>query len=58
MNKSKQDKEGNLDKMEGIAKSPTRVGFSEIIWSWIGAFLGIAAVSYIITSLKKRILSW
>ncbi len=36
-----------LSKMRGTAKSPPRVGVSEIVWSWIGAFLGIAAVAYI-----------
>lgn len=34
-------------KMKGVTKSPPAVSFSEIIWSWIGAFLGISAVSYI-----------
>lgn len=33
--------------MKGTTKSPPAVGFSEIIWSWIGAFLGIAAVAFI-----------
>jgi len=32
--------------MRGTTKSPPGVTFSEIIWSWIGAFIGIAAVSY------------
>ncbi len=32
-------------KMKGTTKSPPIVSFSEIIWSWIGAFLGIAAVA-------------
>jgi len=36
-----------FSKMRGANKSPPRVNLSEIIWSWIGAFLGIAAVSYI-----------
>jgi CBS-domain-containing membrane protein len=36
-----------LDKMRGTSKSPPAVSLSEIIWSWIGAFLGIAAVAYI-----------
>ncbi len=31
--------------MKGVTKSPPAVSFSEIIWSWIGAFL--SAVSYI-----------
>lgn len=34
-------------KMGGITKSPPRVSFSEIAWSWIGAFLGITTVAYI-----------
>ncbi len=33
-------------KMKGSDKSPPGVGMSEICWSWIGAFLGIAAVAY------------
>ena len=31
--------------MKGTTKSPPAVGLSEIIWSWIGSFLGIAAVA-------------
>jgi CBS-domain-containing membrane protein len=34
-------------KMKGTTKSPPAVGFSEIIWSWIGAFLGIGSVAFI-----------
>jgi len=33
--------------MKGTTKSPPMVSLSEIAWSWIGALLGIAAVSYI-----------
>jgi CBS-domain-containing membrane protein len=33
-----------LAKMKGVGTSPPRVSASEIAWSWIGAFLGIAAV--------------
>lgn len=33
--------------MKGSTKSPPLVSLSEIVWSWIGAFLGIAAVAYI-----------
>jgi len=33
--------------MKGITKSPPMVSFPEIVWSWIGAFIGIGAVSYI-----------
>lgn len=36
-----------IGKMKGITKSPPRVSLSEIIWSWIGAFLGIALVAFI-----------
>lgn len=38
---------GYLRKMQGMTKSPPRVSLSEIIWSWIGAFLGIGAVAVI-----------
>ncbi len=34
-----------FNKMKGTTKSPPGVSLSEISWSWIGAFLGIAAVS-------------
>ncbi|MBF0477197.1 MAG: HPP family protein [Deltaproteobacteria bacterium] len=34
-------------KMKGITQSPPAVGLSEVAWSWVGAFLGIAAVAYI-----------
>ncbi len=34
-------------KMKGSALSPPRVSLVEIFWSWIGAFLGIGAVSFI-----------
>lgn len=34
-------------KMKGTTKSPPAVSILEIVWSWIGAFLGIAAVAYI-----------
>jgi CBS-domain-containing membrane protein len=36
-----------LKKMEGEAKSPPRVSLSEIVWSWIGGFSGIALVAYL-----------
>jgi len=36
-----------LDKMKGTTTSPPMVSLSEIVWSWIGAFFGIAAVAYI-----------
>jgi CBS-domain-containing membrane protein len=36
-----------FSKMKGTTQSPPRVSLFEIIWSWIGAFLGIAAVALI-----------
>ncbi len=36
-----------INKMKGTTKSPPMVSLSEIGWSWIGAFLGIAAVAFI-----------
>jgi CBS-domain-containing membrane protein len=34
-------------KMKGTTKSPPRVSWSEIIWSWIGAFLAIGVLGYL-----------
>jgi CBS-domain-containing membrane protein len=34
-------------KMKGVTTSPPRVSFSEMLWSWAGSFLGIAAVALI-----------
>jgi CBS-domain-containing membrane protein len=31
-------------KMKGNTQSPPRVSYAEIVWSWIGSFLGISAV--------------
>ena len=36
-----------IAKMKGITKSPPGVSALEIFWSWVGAFLGIAAVGLI-----------
>jgi CBS-domain-containing membrane protein len=36
---------GYFQKMKGITKSPPAVSFGEIVWSWIGAFLGILPVA-------------
>lgn len=36
-----------FQKMKGMAKGPPGAGVREIIWSWIGSFLGISAVSYL-----------
>lgn len=34
-----------LSKLTGPSQSPPRVGWGEIFWSWLGSFLGIAAVA-------------
>ena len=34
-------------KMRGTTASPPRVSIKEVIWSWIGSFLGIAAVGIV-----------
>jgi CBS-domain-containing membrane protein len=36
-----------FSKMKGTTESPPAVGISEICWSWIGSFIGIAAVASI-----------
>ena len=33
--------------MKGEAKSPPSIGLTEILWSWVGAFLGISAVAFL-----------
>lgn len=33
--------------MKGRTQSPPAVGFTEIAWSWVGAFLGILPVAYL-----------
>lgn len=33
-----------FQKMKGVTTSPPRVSIVEMIWSWMGSFLGIAAV--------------
>jgi CBS-domain-containing membrane protein len=34
-------------KMAGTTQSPPRAGVAEILWSWLGAFLGIGAVAWL-----------
>lgn len=34
-------------KMKGVTTSPPRVSIAEMIWSWVGSFLGIAAVAMV-----------
>ena len=39
---------GYFGKMRGTSQgSPPRVGNAEILWSWIGGFLGIAAIAWV-----------
>lgn len=40
-----------FSKMRGGKQSPPKVNLSEITWSWIGAFLGIAPVAFLNTTL-------
>lgn len=40
-------KENFFRKMTGLTQSPPRVGLAEVFWSWLGSFLGIAAVASI-----------
>ena len=42
-----------LRKMAGTTQSPPRVGLAEILWSWLGAFLGIGAVAFLDGFLEK-----
>lgn len=44
---------GFFNKMKGTTKSPPAVGLIEILWSWLGAFLGIAGVAIINDRLLK-----
>jgi len=41
--------------MKGTTKSPPGVGLSEIVWSWIGAFLGIGFVSFVNIHIFEKI---
>lgn len=34
-------------KMAGTTQSPPRAGLSEIVWAWLGAFLGIGLVAWL-----------
>ncbi len=36
-----------FSKMKGGAKSPPRVGFSEMLWSWLGATVGVGICGYL-----------
>ena len=43
-----------FNKMKGTTKSPPAVGVSEICWSWMGSFIGIAAVAYVNSSIVDK----
>ena len=43
-----------FSKMKGTTKSPPAVRLSEIVWSWIGSFLGIAAVAVVNLSIVDK----
>ena len=40
-------------KMAGTTQSPPRAGLTEILWSWLGAFLGIGPVAFLDGWLEK-----
>ncbi len=42
-----------FSKMKGGGQSPPMVSFSEIAWSWVGAFLGIIPVAFLNYNLFK-----
>jgi CBS-domain-containing membrane protein len=44
-----------FSKMKGSTKSPPAVSLSEIIWSWIGSFAGIAAVAVVNSAITDKI---
>lgn len=43
-----------FQKMKGVSSSPPAPGIQEIAWSWLAAFLGIAAVSVIHFNLLEQ----
>ena len=43
-----------FNKMKGTTKSPPAVGVSEIFWSWVGSFIGIAAVAIINSTIVDK----
>ena len=42
-------------KMRGTTQSPPRVGNAEVVWSWVGAFVGIALVGLIGAAFVDRL---
>ena len=43
-----------FEKMKGSTQSPPRVGISEILWSWLGAFLGIGFIAYVNANIFEK----
>ena len=41
-------------KMAGTTQSPPRAGLTEILWSWLGAFLGIGLVAFLNETLVEK----
>jgi len=39
-----------LSKMKGDARSPPGVGFTEVLWAWLGSVLGIGVIGYFSSS--------
>ena len=42
-------------KMRGTTQSPPRVGLAEVVWSWVGAFVGIVLVGLIGAAFMDRL---
>ncbi len=42
-----------FDKMRGGGQSPPRVSYSEVLWSWLGALIGIGLVTLIDSTLVQ-----
>lgn len=47
MNGDGQSGVGFIEKMKGVTKSPPMTSMSNVVWSWVGAFIGIALVSLV-----------
>ncbi len=43
-----------FNKMKGGGQSPPTVNFSEIIWSWVGAFCGILPIAFLNYNLFEK----
>jgi CBS-domain-containing membrane protein len=43
-----------FSKMKATTKSPPTVSFSEIVWSWIGSFVGISVVAVVHSAIIEK----